>query len=154
MQKGAQRSSCLLKSARKVGSSDIVEIVLEGTGDIEPSSINPEAFEGGKMELVAGFRYEERLDQFQTTGAGSHIRVFRQYEQAGMKRHYAGQVTRPLLDSAFLEYPPCYLLCGFGHCVHATSLSLSFFNYKMKIIKVQAGNSLAIQWLGASQVAQ
>ena len=98
VQKGAQRSSCLLKSARKVGSSDIVEIVLEGTGDIEPSSINPEAFEGGKMELVAGFRYEERLDQFRTSGAGSHIRVFRQYEQAGMKRHYAGQVTRPLLD--------------------------------------------------------
>ena len=57
-------------------------------------------------------------------------------------------------SSAFLEYPPCHLLCGFGHCVHATSLSLSFFNYKMKIIKVQAGNSLAIQWLGASQVVQ
>ena len=98
VQKGAQRSSCLLKSARKVGSSDIVEIVLEGTGDIEPSAINPEALKGGKMEVVAGFRYEERLDQFQTSSSGSHIRVFRQYEQAGMKRHYAGQVSRPLLD--------------------------------------------------------
>ena len=51
-------------------------------------------------------------------------------------------------SSAFLEYPPSHLLCGLGHCVHATSLSLSFLNYKMKIIKAQTGNALAIQWLG------
>ena len=66
-------------------------------------------------------------------------------------RREQGDISK---SSAFLEYPPCHWLCGFGHCVPATSLSLSFFNYKMKIIKVQTGNSLAIQWLGASQVAQ
>lgn len=99
--KGANRQSCLLRSSRKSGSSDIVEISLEAAGEVKQSAseaTGANGTTGGKMEVVAGFRYEERIDRYDLSQETASIRSIRQYDQAGMKRHYNGVITRPLLD--------------------------------------------------------
>ena len=49
------------------------------------------------MEVVAGFKYEERFENYSADGG---LRSVRRYEQAGMKRKFGATITRPLLDSS------------------------------------------------------
>lgn len=98
--RGPQRESCLLRSARKVGSTDVIEIGLEGSGKLVQTILG----EGGRessdnvMELVAGFRYEERILDYEKGSGAPFLKSLRQYDQAGMKRNFQGNITRPLLD--------------------------------------------------------
>lgn len=91
-----QQESCLLASSHRSGSADVVEVSLEASGEVvQTTSTGKE--ERSLMEVVAGFKYEERYASYSTNGA---IRSIRRYEQAGMKRKLGANVVRPLLDSS------------------------------------------------------
>lgn len=89
-------TSCLLQSSRKVGSADVVEISLEASGDVVQTTFDGQT-ERAPMEVVAGFKYEERYERYSPVGP---VRSIRQYEQAGMKRKFGASVARPLLDAS------------------------------------------------------
>lgn len=88
------QESCILISGRQPGSTDVVEISLEGAGDIIQTNQSGQ-YERAGIEFVAGFKYEERFEEYSTDGT---IRSIREYEQAGMKRKFGSSLTRPLLD--------------------------------------------------------
>ncbi|MBR4752230.1 MAG: hypothetical protein IK077_10765 [Thermoguttaceae bacterium] len=90
------QESCSLISGRKKGSCSIVEVSLEGSGDILQTNQTGQ-YERAGIEFVAGFKYEELFTEYALLGA---VRSVRQYEQAGMKRKMGASVTRPLLDSS------------------------------------------------------
>lgn len=93
---GSQKESCVLKSSHKAGAADVVEVTLEASG--EALQTNQEGkTDRSEMEVVAGFKYEERYDRYSPTGA---IRTYRRYEQAGVKRKLGANVVRSLLDSS------------------------------------------------------
>ncbi len=94
----SNKSSCLLKSARQVGKTDLIEIVVEGTGKVSIGK-TPDAPTGEKMELVAGFRYEEQTSKYNISPKFD-LECIRQYEQAGMKYQLGGRLIRPLLDAS------------------------------------------------------
>jgi hypothetical protein len=85
----------LLKSSRQRGSTDLVETLLEVTGDVKQVSNELKATTD-KMEVVAGFRYEERVDQF-SLSAGSLVSI-RQYNLAKSKMKIGDQIKMPELD--------------------------------------------------------
>lgn len=100
IQKDNRRESCLLRSSRIPGSTDIVEIGLEGVGEIHRSGGEESSRSvSGKMEVVAGFRYEERTAAYRVGPESIELESLRQYDQAGMKRNFDGSVDIPLLDS-------------------------------------------------------
>ena len=85
----------LLKSGRQKGSTDLVETLLEVGGDAK--QINSEQKETKeKMEVVAGFRYEERVDQFSPSG---QLVSVRQYNLAKSKMKIGENVRMPELSS-------------------------------------------------------
>ena len=84
----------LLKSGRQKGSTDLVETLLEVTG--EAKQIGADLKESReKMEVVAGFRYEERTEQFTPTMLSS----IRQYNLAKSKMKIGNDVRMPELAS-------------------------------------------------------
>ena len=85
----------LLKSSRKKGSTDLVETLLEVTGDVKQVSGDLKETRD-KMEVVAGFRYEERVHQFSPT---EQIVSVRQYNLAKSKMKIGDQVKMPELPS-------------------------------------------------------
>lgn len=96
---GKQRESCLLRSSRKVGATDMIEIGIEGSGTVIQTLLgNEKTSPSDKMEVVAGFCYEERILDWNPDSANPHLKSIRQYTQAGMRRNFQGTVTRPLLD--------------------------------------------------------
>ena len=85
----------LLKSGRQKGSTDLVETLLEVTG--EAKQVDSELKEmKEKMEVVAGFRYEERIDQFSPSG---QLVSVRQYNLAKSKMKIGESVKMPELSS-------------------------------------------------------
>ncbi|MGI6401487.1 MAG: hypothetical protein ACOX0A_05175 [Thermoguttaceae bacterium] len=90
------KNSCVLKSSHTVGSTDVVEVAMEASGEVLQTNENGKT-DRSQMEVVAGFKYEERFDQYSTNGP---MRTFRCYEQAGMKRKLGANVERSLLDSS------------------------------------------------------
>jgi len=97
VQKGTSQTSCKLQSSHVVGSTDIVEISVEGSGSVQNTGVLD--VEEANIEMVAGFRYEERWTQYSTT-PGATLQTVREYEQAGMKRKSGGTSVRPLLDAS------------------------------------------------------
>ncbi|MDR2756459.1 MAG: hypothetical protein LBC20_12195 [Planctomycetaceae bacterium] len=85
----------LLKSNRRKGSTDLVETLLEVTGDVKQVSNDLKATTD-KMEVVAGFRYEERVDQF-SLSTGPLVSI-RQYNLAKSKMKIGEQTKMPELD--------------------------------------------------------
>ncbi len=92
----ASQESCVLASGRKKGTCNVVEVSLEGSGDVLQTNQKGQIERAG-LEFVAGFKYEELFTEHTSSGA---VRSVRQYEQAGMKRKMGASVTRPLLDSS------------------------------------------------------
>ena len=85
----------LLKSGRKKGATDLVETLLEVTG--EAKQVDSELKETKeKMEVVAGFRYEERVDQF---SSAEQLVSVRQYNLAKSKMKIGESVKMPELSS-------------------------------------------------------
>ena len=85
----------LLKSGRQKGSTDLVETLLEVTGEaVQVNSDLKEAKE--KMEVVAGFRYEECTEQFSQT---DQLVSVRQYNLAKSKMKVGESVKMPELAS-------------------------------------------------------
>lgn len=72
-------------------------MILEGNGKLHLAKN-----QGGaetKTELLAGFRYEERTENYDISSPVS-LRSLRQYTQAGMKQKLGNDVTRTLLDAS------------------------------------------------------
>jgi hypothetical protein len=86
----------LLKSSRKKGSTDLVETLLEVTGNVKQVANNQKPT-SDKMEVVAGFRYEERVDKFSLT-TDSLVSV-RQYNLAKSKMKIGDRIKTPELDT-------------------------------------------------------
>ena len=85
----------LLQSGRKRGSTDLVETLLEVTGEaIQVTSDLKERRE--KMEVIAGFRYEERTEQFSPAGQLSSVRL---YNLAKSKMKIGESIRMPELSS-------------------------------------------------------
>ncbi len=88
----------LLRSDRKVGSTDLVETLLEVSGDIKQVG-NDLKTTTEKMEVVAGFRYEERIAKFSATSSGSLVSV-REYDLAKAKMKIGKDTKNPELDES------------------------------------------------------
>ncbi len=85
----------LLRSNRRVGSTDLVETLLEVTGDVKVLNEAQETVKD-KMEVVAGFRYEERVDRFSLNSAP--LVSVRQYNLAKAKMKIGNNTRNPELD--------------------------------------------------------
>jgi hypothetical protein len=91
----SQAGKYLLKSNRQKGSTDLVETLLEVTG--EAKQVSGELKEvKDKMEVVAGFRYEERIDQF---SAAARLVSIRQYNLAKSKMKIGNEIRMPELPN-------------------------------------------------------
>lgn len=90
------QESCALFSGRAKGSCNVVEVSLEGAGDILQTNLSGQRERVG-IEFLAGFKYEELFTDYTPSGM---VRSVREYEQAGMKRKLGASITRPLLDSS------------------------------------------------------
>ncbi|MDR3233514.1 MAG: hypothetical protein LBT46_07625 [Planctomycetaceae bacterium] len=89
----------LLKSTRKKGSADIVETLLEVSGTVKQpaSELNPALKPvDNKMEVIAGFRYEERFSA--VTSADGGQTAVRQYNLAKSKMKIGDRTKTPELD--------------------------------------------------------
>ena len=91
-----QSDKYLLKSGRQKGSTDLVETLLEVTGEARQFSNDLKEIKE-KMEVVAGFRYEERVDQFSPSG---QLVSIRQYNLAKSKMKVGDQIKVPELASS------------------------------------------------------
>ena len=91
-----KQESCNLTSSHETGSCDVVEVSLEASGEILQTNQEGKT-ERAPMEVVAGFKYEERFENYSSNGG---LRTIRRYEQAGMKRKFGATITRPLLDAS------------------------------------------------------
>ena len=85
----------LLKSGRQKGSTDLVETLLEVMGEAKQISSDLKETKE-KMEVVAGFRYEERIGQFSPTG---QLVSVRQYNLAKSKMKIGSNIKMPELSS-------------------------------------------------------
>ena len=99
------RTSCLMESSRKADSVDLVEILLEVNGTVVPQDTKDRQPE--KIEVLAGFRYEERTEEY-TWGPNIKCSSVRLYDQAGMKQTFRDKTNRPLLDASRR-----YIVAGF-----------------------------------------
>jgi len=89
----------LLRSSRKSGTSDLVETLLEVSGEVKQVD-NEMKSVSDKMEVVAGFRYEERIDKYpggNSSGANPLVSV-RQYNLAKAKMKIGKNLKTPQLD--------------------------------------------------------
>ena len=86
----------LLRSERNVGSTDLVETLLEVTGDVKQLDDDFKAT-AEKMEVVAGFRYEERIARFAAGSSGGLVSV-REYDLAKAKMKIGPDTRNPELD--------------------------------------------------------
>ena len=85
-----------LVSARKAGVVDKVELTLEAVGDVihflegldSPSR---------KMQMKAGYRYEERMEKFDVRSL-EHLQSVRHYDVAQAEIQVGDQVGKPSLD--------------------------------------------------------
>lgn len=85
-----------IKSSRKVGSTDMVEVVLEVTG--KTNQVSTEGKEKNEtMKVIAGFRYEERVLDFQLEEPFS-LRSIRDYSLAKAKMNIGENQLSPELD--------------------------------------------------------
>ena len=86
-----------LTSRRTVGSTDMVEVLLEMAGSTKP--ITPDGKEViGPVKVVAGFRYEEQVLGFQTKGPLA-LKSVREYTLAKAKMNFGESQQAPDLDS-------------------------------------------------------
>ncbi|MDR0609721.1 MAG: hypothetical protein LBG58_06395 [Planctomycetaceae bacterium] len=130
----------LLKSSRQRGSSDLVETLLEVTGDVKQVSNELKATTD-KMEVVAGFRYEERVDQF-SLSTGPLVSI-RQYNLAKSKMKIGDQVKMPELDEE-LQTIVCSLE---GDKVSLFSPRGSLRGEQLLLIEDLPGNTLTLDRL-------
>ena len=86
----------LLRSERKAGTTDLVETLLEVTGDVKQVG-NDLKTTTDKMEVVAGFRYEERVEKFSAGSRGALVSV-REYDLAKAKMKIGKEAKNPELD--------------------------------------------------------
>ncbi len=86
----------LLQSERKVGSTDLVETLLEVTGDMKQITAEMKTVTE-KMEVVAGFRYEERITKYSTS---EELASLREYDLAKAKMKFGTEQKTPELDES------------------------------------------------------
>jgi hypothetical protein len=130
----------LLKSSRQHGSTDLVETLLEVTGDVKQVSNELKATTD-KMEVVAGFRYEERVDQF-SLSTGPLVSI-RQYNLAKSKMKIGDQIKMPELDEE-LQTIVCSLE---GDKVSLFSPRGSLRGEQLLLIEDLPGNTLTLDRL-------
>lgn len=85
-----------MTSARKAGVVDKVELTLEAIGDVIQFLEGLES-QSRKMQMLAGFRYEERTEKY---GAESpeHLQSVRYYDVARAEIQVGDQSAKPALD--------------------------------------------------------
>ncbi|MGL6194765.1 MAG: hypothetical protein ACRC2T_08090 [Thermoguttaceae bacterium] len=87
-----------LSSKRAVGSTDLVEILLEVAGEIQQASVGSDKQLSDKMSVTAGFRYEEQLLASKADAEKPSLKSVRNYSLA-CARMSIGDVQRtPNLD--------------------------------------------------------
>ena len=130
----------LLKSSRTKGSTDLVETLLEVTGEVK--DVNAEQKKtSDKMEVVAGFRYEERIDQFSLTSTS--LSSIRQYNLAKAKIKIADDIRTPELDDK-LQTIVCRLE---GDKVSLFSPKGSLRGEQLLLVEDLPGNTLTLDRL-------
>lgn len=130
-----------LKSSRTVGSCDLVEVLLEVVGQVK--QVTPELKEvSDKMEVVTGFRYEERVDTFSTNPANP-LRSLRRYELARAKMNIGDTRKNPELENE-LKTVVCEVKDG--DCILYSPSGL-LRSEQMLLIEGLPGNTLVLDRL-------
>jgi hypothetical protein len=88
-------TSYLLKSARKIGTVDLVETLLEVTGEVKQLGGEQQKTTTEEMNVVAGFRYEERLHK--SPEKNNPLVSVRQYSLAKAKMRIGKDIKVPEL---------------------------------------------------------
>ena len=83
-------------SDRKVGVVDKVELTLEAVGDVIQFLEGLES-SSRKMQVLAGFRYEERTEKYNTESP-EHLQSVRYYDVARAEIQVGDQSAKPSLD--------------------------------------------------------
>ncbi len=136
----------LLKSSRQRGSTDLVETVLEVSGTIKELD-NEQKATSNKMEVLAGFQYEERVDRFssatrsQTPGPLVSVR---KYNLAKAKMKIGDDIKTPILDDSPLQTIVCRLE---GDKVSLFSPNGSLRGEQLLLIEDLPGNTLTLDRL-------
>jgi len=86
-----------LVTGRKVGTVDKVEVTLEAAGDVTQFLEGRES-EANKLEILAGFRYEERTEKI-SADVKSPLQSVRYYDTAKAKIQIGNQLNSPVLDT-------------------------------------------------------
>ncbi len=136
----------VLKSSRTQGTTDLVETLLEVTGTVKELDSEQKAT-SNKMEVVAGFRYEERVEQFspaiRSLSSGPLTSV-RQYNLAKAKIKIADDTKTPTLDDTALQTIVCRLD---GDKVSLFSPNGSLRGEQLLLIEDLPGNTLTLDRL-------
>ncbi|MDR2346072.1 MAG: hypothetical protein LBE18_08400 [Planctomycetaceae bacterium] len=99
-------SSYILKSSRTIGSVDLVETLLEVTGDVkQPAGNEQHNNVSEKMEVIAGFRYEERVNKL--SDKGNSLMSVRQYNLAKAKMKIGKDLKTPELKDKIRTIVSC-----------------------------------------------
>jgi hypothetical protein len=86
-----------LVSRRTTGTVDKVEVTLEAVGDVTQFLKGKES-DSNKMEILAGFRYEERTEKFDEA-LNSPLQSVRHYNVAKARIQIGNQLNSPVLDT-------------------------------------------------------
>ncbi len=86
----------LLRSNRKTGTIDLVELLLETNGEAKQDGKNGRIITE-KMDVTGGFRYEERITEFANDPTGT-LACIRKYNLAKTKTKIGNKVTIAGLD--------------------------------------------------------
>ncbi|GHT20677.1 hypothetical protein FACS189419_00190 [Planctomycetales bacterium] len=134
----------LLKSRRTEGSTDLVETLLEVTGTVKQIGSNPKPNDkpvDNKMEVIAGFRYEERIGEMSSSGGGKMS--IRQYNLAKSKMKIGDRTKLPELEERLQT-----IVCSLEKDkVNLFSPSGSLRGEQLLLIEDLPGNTLTIDRL-------
>ena len=85
-----------MTSVREVGVIDKIELTLEAVGDVIQFLEGMES-QSRKMQMLAGFRYEERTEKYDAQSL-EHLQSVRYYDVARAEIQVGDQTAKPALD--------------------------------------------------------
>ncbi len=85
-----------MTSVREIGVVDKVEMTLEAVGDVTQFLEGQES-ESRKMQMLAGFRYEDRTEKY-LVETPEHLQSVRHYDIARAEIQIGDQTGKPVLD--------------------------------------------------------
>jgi len=130
-----------LTSRRAVGSTDMVEVLLETAGATKMMVDEKETT--GPLKVMAGFKYEERILDFQT-GEKPNLKSIREYSLARAKMEFGETIQTPDLSTNHR-----FVVCQISNGKRASLFSPQgpLKNEQLLLIEGIMGNTLGLDLL-------